>query len=1514
MARFSFDLWGGGGLRREPLDVYRDKARTRASDRVLQRDIGSVLNPFSGGRSARRREPLPDLPSRGRSMSRAEFYNYDVRGIPQEQRLPAIPSRKKKDGDGGIIGGIKKYGGKALDFLDAATETSLDLGGLGPATGPVMGAVRLFGDESPDVAAHPRDVVRAARKPKTFVSSQAKDFQRRSGQEQILAGAIADPTNLFGVGLGPKAISTGSRLRQGGRAARISGRILEGLGKADEALDVAQARYGREVIGGIGGYTASAMSGGDFEQNLEAAAGGAIAGRLSRHLPRIGTREAGRLAPVGLSTIEETGDLAADITRKGNRWVAPDGTEFTGTGAQRRAREYVEQKALVGQRVPRYGGGEDIVEDVRMRGDGSFEYSVRDAETGERRTHATKINPKGPRDKRPLRERLEAPPPAEGPVRNIATEPPIGAATPEPVTSRRRTRRTAPAAAETPPVASAVASPTTAAPGPSAPIPPPQAAPAPTPTRARPPRAPEPTAPLAEAAQPEKIDLLMSRALENERPEAARRGLVTNRRGTEDTRFIRFAKRETDHIARELVDAQVDQIRAQAERVGLRVEQDATGNWVLSGSGVPIEDVVERSTAAGDGVYAGLTPEQQAVIDDIARVNDSWNQTIEFHGGTVPMRDSIEGQYFPRRVVEMDGIGRNAPSVGGGRKVGGSRIGRRSKGSVEEGISEGLRYKNPWDALKDGMRIKANIAQQNYLGTLIDPLRAPADAVSGFGARPLRENHPLLSKKQFVGQTESEAILLGDRPTLFPTEIADQLDSILTPRRLSETPQGRVVSFINSVMTPLRASADVSFELNQGLGFAESNPRNAMKALHGGVKAIASAMGDPDQYFRLMDSETTRANALLQKAGVQENALEWFTKHGSHYASENVTDEFLFPSKVERIPVVGSVVRWSNDTFGRYLNYARHVLNTDALERAVNKGLVGDALDKEMRGAINSTNRMTGWTDKGFGGDLGKLGMFAPRFFQSNIEQIATAFTKGGLEGSLARRHLVKLFGTATVITYAANAARGYNTDIDPRSHNFLRIRNVGGHDVSLLGPFTTIIRGASQLVAGQPGEMSGGARGTGVVFGTKKPKPAPETVPDFLRTKASPVLSTAWTLMKGETFDQRPVTSNPMNKEFYTETLPGIGRESIPFSAQAAIEGFEEGGVTGALMSGGVSSTGLVSSDMTPIERRDIARDEIAQDRFGKPYDELSGEQKSKVNESDRVTGYQKEADRRKLERTGDTATRTRIDQTFREEMTANAEFLRKGKDEQGREFTGPDYRQAYHDAVQRRIGGFATLEEASGGDKEVEGYFNLYEEAKRANGSIDYDEFDRLEAAYLREHPGVLEKIDKVVGARDDATMRKFRAAREQAAEYYAIPAYRGMELEDAQRASEVLSRANALVANGYAANRKAALNKLIDDDKITRDEALLALRAAKVGSNPERRAYRVAEEHAAFRTFYQDLTMAEAEELPTIPVKPKSSGGGSSSAVSMRSRRATGPSADRRRSRRETAPSGRTSRGRR
>jgi hypothetical protein len=177
------------------------------------------------------------------------------------------------------------------------------------------------------------------------------------------------------------------------------------------------------------------------------------------------------------------------------------------------------------------------------------------------------------------------------------------------------------------------------------------------------------------------------------------------------------------------------------------------------------------------------------------------------------------------------------------------------------------------------------------------------------------------------------------------------------------------------------------------------------------------------------------------------------------------------------------------------------------------------------------------------------------------------------------------LVGLGTLTTVLANEALDGSIPldqlVDPTSGNFMRIR-AAGQDVSLFGPYDALLKNmvkAAQL--------------------------------DFTyiaRTKASPLVKTAWDAIEGRTFLFEPaLTLNVGQNLEMGESKTGVIPERLetflkgllPISAQQALRGGPDAGV--ALDFAGVKAAPLLKADLL---------DEAAYRTFRRSWHDLSGEE----------------------------------------------------------------------------------------------------------------------------------------------------------------------------------------------------------------------------------------------------------------------------------------------------------------
>ena len=115
-------------------------------------------------------------------------------------------------------------------------------------------------------------------------------------------------------------------------------------------------------------------------------------------------------------------------------------------------------------------------------------------------------------------------------------------------------------------------------------------------------------------------------------------------------------------------------------------------------------------------------------------------------------------------------------------------------------------------------------------------------------------------------------------------------------------------------------------------------------------------------------------------------------------------------------------------------------------------------------------------------------------------------------------------------------------------------------------------------------------------------------------------------------------------------------------------------------------------------------------------------------------------------------------------------------------------------------------------------------------------------------------------------------FRQDKAEHDEYYDIPRYLGLSVEQGELASHILNRANGLVRDGVSPSTAAALQEMGNRGIFSEDDIELAFIAQRVGTNPERRVYR--QENPDFARWYSDapFTFYEvSEEAPSAEEAP-------------------------------------------
>lgn len=879
--------------------------------------------------------------------------------------------------------------------------------------------------------------------------------------------------------------------------------------------------------------------------------------------------------------------------------------------------------------------------------------------------------------------------------------------------------------------------------------------------------------------------------------------------------FIRQAN-EIAHKISHTAEWMITRERAVLRASGIELKKADDGAFHLFADGRDVglaEDVIEQ-LGSGKAAYDSLTDLQKDALGVIREHNTLLNGNTRFHGGEVRIDPEIEGDYFGRRVIarKYDAEGgpvriEKAEGMVQSRKVGAERTKSRVIESAEKLQEMGFELDDPWVARLAIARGKLMTAEDAYLAKNLTPLQAK-DAGSTLGLTSV-SGHPAFNNQWYT------------------PEVAKRIQKGLDAAERG-TPE-RFIAEVNSVLTPLRASFDLSASLQQGTRLWLTDPKAAATYWW----QVTKSLGDPKVF-----------DGAVLKLDADGPGIQYLISRGLRYTGDSGVDDFLLPQPLlNRLgkaqgPAglagkgLAKGLTKSNEHFSRTLNLYRIHFANSQYKRLVALGLEGADLDDAMEKSMAGVNRSFGWTGTKVT-TIEEAGLFAPRYTRAAVETVIKAISDGGIEGNLARQHMGLLLAEGAALVWTINTLRGYETEFDPRDPNFMRFRNVGGLDVSPFGTYNTLFRAIAGTVAGGGGE--GGTGRAGQLW-------------RFAEGKMSPGLKLVYEpFIKGETFLGEPL--DPLGSPGgFAKAVKEQAKSSVPFGVQNLIQ---EGP-----LAAGIGSLGVSSTPMTPAEKRDFGRDAVARRDFGKSYEELSGADKAMVNEDPGVRKHQERVDRRALRTSGEFAQSTKIRKQVEEELNTSAQYLAAGRDDAGNPFTGKDFRNAYNDTMLRAAGARSTLN-FKGGDAAVDGWFDLYKQATMPNGQVDYDKLERLQGEYRAKNPSIDEKVDRAVGVHDNAAVRQLREAKKLASEYYALPAYRGMSTEESERASQILSMANDLVSYGKARNRAAALRLLTSFDA---EGVQLARRASRRGPNPARARFR--KQNPLFAEFYSSISPLTTE----------------------------------------------------
>lgn len=624
-----------------------------------------------------------------------------------------------------------------------------------------------------------------------------------------------------------------------------------------------------------------------------------------------------------------------------------------------------------------------------------------------------------------------------------------------------------------------------------------------------------------------------------------------------------------------------DAIRQAARSAGLKVK-DAR---VVSIEGSPfVGDLFENPSR-----YA-MTPKQRQFVDDVDSLLKDMAATEKAAGVKRGEIFSEEGRYFPRSVQSSGDISsiRGPVRQNVGAKQGFQK--ERFYESMAEGNENGVNYRGDISALvttrlRAGLKavsdkeIEKLLAPVGRIPTEADPSRfgEMGTTLAGLGSRVFRQNTAVQIMESLTAK--------GAPPGL------------LAPARI-----------FNAIQIPLRATGDISLTLLQALPTAYRNPAAFLKAVGYELDGL---LYDGRLYGGYLQKNARWVERFTAAGGeMRGSEMTWSGNVSGQWMRRLFTPVRPLTSRFDNAFTNGANVA-ALENFKAMVGVGDSA-GSDFLRKAgqVAFGNLSGETSDEVAASIAS--KMTGrMSTRALGVSQAQqqaegLIAFAPKFYRATIGLVGDA-VQGGMRGAEARRVLGSLIAGAGATYAGVSAAMGQAPRWDPRKSDFLTVE-VNGQRVGFGGPLHGMLRAVAKGID-NPSNLDN--------LDMKNPLVA------WLRGRSSPIVGLLTDMITGKDFLGMPIDRSPEGIAKY------VGRDSLPFAAQSAIE---EGG-TAALATG----LGLRAFPVSPSERRN----EIAQEQFGKKYAELDISERQKVDASSEVQKASAEIDQRQRKQ-GDTFQKT--------------------------------------------------------------------------------------------------------------------------------------------------------------------------------------------------------------------------------------------------------------------------------
>jgi len=622
---------------------------------------------------------------------------------------------------------------------------------------------------------------------------------------------------------------------------------------------------------------------------------------------------------------------------------------------------------------------------------------------------------------------------------------------------------------------------------------------------------------------------------------------------------------------------------------------------------------------------------------------------------------------------------------------------------------------------------------------------------------------------------------------------------------------------------------DVSASLRQGAPLAVRHPAEFWAAFKDQVKALFS-----EKTAVSIQEELTTGPKATRAMGAGLDLTDW--RAG---VPLNMREEGLMNSYVGKMPII----RGSARAYVIFLNKLRRgVFDTQA---DIWEGL-GIATEPDLANLAKTINYSTGrgtlGPARGMGAPLATA-FFSPRLVLGRIQYPLTIFSSTPAVRMMVAQELLAFLGTGTAILTAAKLSGAADVETNCLSSDFGKMR-IGKLRIDLWGGYQPLARYACQMITGKRKTL-----GTGEIYGADRK----EVFGRFLDSKLSPQAGLIKDVWRGETYLGEKMTADPATIKAQ------IWNRLTPMFLQDLTEAIRMQKAKGAFALVGALGIG-VQTFYTPGEKVD---DLAKQYSGGRGWLDISSSERLELmrDHPDLAAARQEQ-----LEASAKWGSETAKAQVLlqQEDAAFGADLAQHLANPEGRTYReiSDEVENYFHErAIKNEVRfGQLKIDPRTPTDKRIDDYYSV--ELPPFASPEDREAYFTRQETLLDRDPELKEALrDLQVLRFTDPAAQDFVARRWDAAqvrkEYYNIPAFTRLSVEEGQKVSRILAEASDMVSLGKAASQKAALRTIYKQGRLTTKEYGIAMNAGRRGVRNRQRAI-FWKEHADDLQMFSDVPL--------------------------------------------------------